>query len=120
MMQLVLTIDPPDLSKWLTPEDRGALRRARVSMALVRSSYAALLLDVMRAAYPHDRWKVEVRRHPTGDPVIYGRPEKYARRVTFNLTDKHRAVFQLCEIAWKSSVGHITLRFAVAAAQARR
>lgn len=119
-MKLTLVVDPPDLREWLTAEDRGALRRCGVNMRQVRATYAGMVEDVLRHAYPNDTHRVEVRKHATGEPVLYGRPSPRARRVTFKLTRKQREVFELCEIAWKASVSQVTLRFAVAAARVRR
>ena len=103
-MKVLVSVDLPDLQQNLGPEDRGALRWAGVSMALLRSSWAATLASVLRRQFPEDRWAVTVRSHPTGPPRF-----ETAKHLELPYSGKARLVTETAALAWLGAVAHITM-----------
>ncbi len=103
-MRVLVSVNLPDLPSNLSPEDRGALRWAGVSMRMLRTSWGATLTSVLRRTYPEDRWEVTVRSHPCGPPRF-----ETTKHVQLASTPTVTLVTETAAWAWLGAIGHITM-----------
>ena len=102
-MKVLVQVNLPDLKKNLSPEDRGSLRWAGVSMRMLSSSWGVALSAVLRRVYPDDQWEVRVRSHPSGPPRFS------SKGTTMPMTPDLQIAMDAAALSWLAGIGHLTM-----------